>query len=86
MGTTIRSKLIDIGNSRGIRIPRPLLEQAGLSDEVELTVEGNKLIVHAARKPRQDWAAQFAEMAQRGDDQLLDEYIATDWDEEEWEW
>jgi antitoxin MazE len=63
-----------------------LLEQAGLSDEVELSVEGDKLIVHAARQPRQDWAARFAEMAARGDDQLLDDYTATDWDEAEWEW
>lgn len=86
MGTTIRSKLISIGNSRGIRIPRPLLEQAGLSDEVEISVEGNKLIVNAARQPRQDWASQFGEMAGNDDDQLLDDMIATIWDEAEWEW
>lgn len=86
MGTTIRSKLISIGNSRGIRIPRPLLEQAGLRDEVELSVEGNKLIVHAARQPRQDWSAQFGEMAKWGDDQMLDDLTDTEWDEEDWEW
>lgn len=86
MGTTIRSKVINIGNSRGIRIPRPLLEQAGLTDEVELSVEGNKLIIHAARQPRQDWDVQFSSMAETRDDRLLDDLTASRWDEEEWEW
>ena len=48
MSMTIRSKVVKIGNSRGIRIPRSLLEQAGLTDDVEMTVEDNKLIVHSA--------------------------------------
>jgi antitoxin MazE len=86
MNMTIRSKVVKIGNSRGIRIPRALLEQAGLSDEVEMMVEGNKLIIHSARIPRQGWDAQFAAMAAQGDDQLLDSAPATQWDEEEWTW
>ncbi|NLG98549.1 MAG: AbrB/MazE/SpoVT family DNA-binding domain-containing protein [Chloroflexi bacterium] len=86
MNMAIRSKVVKIGNSRGIRIPRTVLEQAGLTDEVEMTVEGNKLIIQALRRPRQDWEDQFAEMAKQGDDQLLDEVPPTQWDEEEWTW
>jgi antitoxin MazE len=87
MTTSIRSKIVKIGNSRGIRIPRTLLEQAGLSADVEMTVEGNKLIIHSARKPRQDWEAAFKAMSAHGDDQLLDEGgTASRWDEEEWTW
>jgi antitoxin MazE len=86
MGITIRSKVINIGNSRGIRVPRPLLEQAGLTDEVEMSVEGNKLIIHAARQPRQGWDAEFSAMEEMRDDQLLDDVTASQWDEEEWEW
>jgi antitoxin MazE len=83
---TVRSKVVKIGNSRGIRIPRALLEQAGLTDEVEMEVERDKLIIHAARHPRQGWDARFAVMAQRGDDHLLDKATFTQWDEEEWTW
>jgi len=83
---TIRSKLVKIGNSRGIRIPRPLLEQAGLTDEVELTVEGNKLVIHPVRKVREGWEAQYIAMAEQGDDRLLDEGIASRFDEEDWQW
>jgi len=86
MTNMIRSKVVKIGNSRGIRIPRTLLEQAGLVDEVEMTVEGNRLIVHAARQPRAGWAVRFAEMSAKGDDRILDEAAPTQWDEDEWTW
>jgi antitoxin MazE len=86
MGTTIRSKVVKIGNSRGIRIPRVLLEQAGLTDEVEMMVEGNQLIVHSVQHPRQGWNAQFAVMAEMGDDHSLDLVPPPQWEEDEWTW
>ena len=86
MNVMIRSKVVKIGNSRGIRIPRAVLEQAGLTDEVEMSVEGNRLIIQAARHPRQDWGKHFAAMAEQGDDRLGDEISLSSWDEEEWTW
>ncbi len=86
MATYIRSKLVRIGNSRGVRIPRTLLEQAELDDEVEMTVQEGKLIIRPARERRQGWEAQFAAMAELGDDRLLDEPRPTEWDEVEWTW
>ncbi len=86
MNMMICSKVVKIGNSRGIRIPRTVLEEAGLTDEVEMKVEGNKLIIQASRHPRQGWDEHFADMAEKGDDQLLDETSQTRWDEEEWTW
>jgi antitoxin MazE len=86
MTMMIRSKVVKIGNSRGIRIPRMLLEQAELTDDVEMTVEGNKLIINSAQRPRQGWDAQFTAMAEHGDDRLLDQVPATKWEEVEWTW
>jgi len=86
MNATVRSKVVKIGNSRGIRIPRTLLEQAGLTDEVEMAVDGDKLIIRAARSTRLGWDAQFAAMAEQGDDHLMDETISSEWDEREWQW
>ena len=86
MNTTIRSKIVKIGNSRGIRIPRILLEQAGLSDEVEMIVKDDKLIIQSVRQPRQGWQAQFAVMAEHGDDRLLDRLTPTRWDDQDWTW
>jgi len=86
MSASIRTRIVKIGNSRGVRIPRTLLEQAGLGNDVEMVVQGDKLIIQSARRPRQGWASQFASMAETGDDRLLDETLATSWDQEEWDW
>ena len=86
MSMMIRSKVVKIGNSRGIRIPRALLEQAGLAGDVEMAVEGNKLIIHPIRHSRQGWGAQFAAMTEHGDDRLFGQTPATHWDEDEWTW
>src|SRR5690349_9214637 len=48
----MKARIVRIGNSQGIRIPKPLLEEAGLPDEVELEVEGDCLVVRAAGRPR----------------------------------
>jgi antitoxin MazE len=86
MSTIIRSKIVKIGNSRGIRIPRTLLEQSGLSTEVEMTVEGNNLIIHTVHNPRQGWTQQFKSMAEHDDDRLQDVPSPNKWDQDEWEW
>jgi antitoxin MazE len=84
----MKTRIIRIGNSRGIRIPKPLLEQIGSLDEVEIHVEGDSLVVCPIKKPRAGWTEAFQEMARRGEDKLLDPDVPslTAWDEEEWEW
>ncbi|NSW52609.1 MAG: AbrB/MazE/SpoVT family DNA-binding domain-containing protein [Anaerolineae bacterium] len=85
MGKKIRSKIIQIGNSRGVRIPHTLLEQAGLYEAIQMHVEGNQLIIQPAA-PRTGWAEQFALMAANQDDGMLDEPTTTHWDDEDWQW
>jgi len=84
MGTI--SRIIRIGNSRGIRVPKALLEQAQLADEVELHAEPGRLVVRAIRQPRAGWAEAAAQMHGLKDDQLLDSPQSTRFDREEWEW
>jgi antitoxin MazE len=84
----MKIRVVRIGNSRGIRIPKVLLEQTGLPEEVEISAEGDSLVIRPAKRPRAGWAAAFQEMAARGDDHLLDEVGPTlsNWDQTEWEW
>jgi antitoxin MazE len=84
MGTL--SRIVRIGNSRGIRVPKALLEQAQLADEVELHAEPGRLVVRAIRQPRAGWAEAAAQMHGRRDDQLLEAPVANRFDTEEWEW
>jgi antitoxin MazE len=80
------SRIIRIGNSRGIRVPKALLEQAQLFDEVELQAAPGRLVVKASRHTRAGWLEAAAEMHARGDDRLLDEPGTTRFDVGEWEW
>lgn len=84
--STVRSRIVKIGNSHGIRIPKPLLEEAGLKDAVDITVENGALVVRPVRKVREGWAEAARLMHERGEDVLLDGYVPTKFDEEEWEW
>ena len=82
----MRANLVQIGNSRGVRIPKAILEQTGLRDEIEMEVRGSQLVIRAVKHTRAGWDEAFAEMAARGDDALLDAGTSTKWDESEWEW
>ena len=83
----MKAKIVRIGNSQGLRIPKPLLEQTGLEGDVEIRVEDQSLVISPIRDPRANWGAVFEAMAVKGDDRLLDEdWISTEWDELEWEW
>jgi antitoxin MazE len=82
----MRTQLVQIGNSQGIRIPKPLIEEAGLGRDIEISVEKDSLVVRPAHKPREGWAEAFKAMAEAGEDQLLDPECPTEWDESEWEW
>ncbi|HMO05006.1 MAG TPA: AbrB/MazE/SpoVT family DNA-binding domain-containing protein [Kiritimatiellia bacterium] len=83
----MKTALISIGNSRGIRIPKPLIEQCGLHDEVELDVRDKTIIIHSPKTTRAGWDNAFAQMARLKDDALIQaEATSTLWDSEEWEW
>ena len=88
MSNAVRSRIVTIGNSKGVRIPKPILEQLGLGDEVELSVRGNRLVIRPSRRPRSGWEEQFERIAKRGDDRLLDPQAgsSTQWDQDEWQW
>ena len=88
MNHIVRTRIIKIGNAKGIRIPQPLLDQLGLSKEVEVAVQRRRLVIRPRRRCRVGWAKQFRAMAKHGDDRLLDTPLSslTQWDTDEWQW
>jgi antitoxin MazE len=82
----IKTRIIQIGNSRGIRVPKVLLDQAQLPEEVELHATPGRLVVRAARQPRAGWLEAARAMRQRAEDELLDEPTPTRFEDEDWEW
>jgi antitoxin MazE len=82
----MKARIVRVGNSRGVRLPKPLLDESGLPDEVEIRAESGRIIIESARRPRAGWAEAAHAMAEQGEDQLLDEPTPTEFDSEEWAW
>jgi antitoxin MazE len=83
----MRTEIVRIGNSRGIRIPKPIIEQCGFGESVELRVEKNRLIISPQGLARQGWEEAFAAAGSSADDELLLESVGqNEFDRKGWEW
>jgi antitoxin MazE len=83
----MRTRVIKIGNSQGLRIPKPILEQTGIVDHVEIEIEKDRIIIHPVKNAREGWDSAFKAMAKRGDDEaIIQDNISHSWDDEEWQW
>lgn len=82
----MKAKLVQIGNSRGVRLPKPIIEQANLGEEIDIQVKEGAVIISSTRQVRKGWAEAARLRHGRADDTLLDEPVATRFDQGEWEW
>lgn len=82
----MKTRIVRIGNSQGVRIPKPLLEQSGLDGDVELHVTDAGILIAPVRRTREGWKDAAQLVRERGEDGLLDEPTPTDFDEAEWVW
>ncbi len=82
----MRLELTRIGNSRGIRIPKPLIEQCGLGDVVEVRVTQEGLVIAPHRPPRDGWKQAFAASHLPEREMLLDSALPNTFDGEDWKW
>src|SRR3972149_3549313 len=82
----MKSRLIRIGNSRGVRLPKPLIEEAGLEGEVDVQVREGALVISSRSAPRAGWAEAARRMRERVDDRLLGEPSSTRFEDEEGRW
>jgi antitoxin MazE len=84
----MRAHIVKIGNSQGIRIPKPILEQLGIIEDVDIKVENSQIIIRPVLNPRSGWNDAFRKMAENGDDLLVDAdgIMPHPWDETEWQW
>ena len=83
------TKVVKIGNSRGIRIPKSVIQDSGLTDDVELEIGDGQIIIKSISTNRENWDTAFKKMAKNKDDVLMEPqslYNATSWDKEEWDW
>jgi len=84
----MKARVVRIGNSRGIRIPKAIIEQCHLHGSVDLEIQQGQLVIRSATKARAGWDQTFEEMHRHGDDQLMDREPASTskWDRKDWTW
>ena len=82
----MKTRLVRIGNSRGVRLPKAIIAQAGLTEEVELGVRDGAVIIARTTSARSGWADAARQMRERDGDLLLDPPVPTLFDEKEWKW
>lgn len=84
----MRARLIRIGNSKGVRLPKALREQARLGEELELTSQGNTIVISSRKRhPREGWEEAFKAAGPATNDELLfPEPFDNEFDRTEWTW
>jgi antitoxin MazE len=82
----MKTQIVTIGNSQGIRIPKILLEQSSLNSEVELEVCSEGILIRPAKRTRDGWDAEFKSMNESDDDELSDDNISPSFDQKQWQW
>ena len=83
----MKAKLVSIGNSKGIRLPRAFIKSCGFGEEIDMRVDEDRIVLSALTPLREGWDTAFERMAMAGDDALLlPDDVTSGWDDEEWEW
>lgn len=82
----MKSQIIQIGNSQGIRIPKTLLEDSRITGDVEIELHPDGILIRNIQKPRAGWDEAFKMMAENEDDELHDGDLATNFEKKEWQW
>jgi antitoxin MazE len=82
----MKARIVRIGNSKGVRLPKALLEESGLSEEVDLSARDGVITIVGAQRARAGWAQAARKLHEAGQDRLLEPPTATRFDDEEWKW
>jgi antitoxin MazE len=84
----MKTRLIQIGKAKGLRIPAALLKKSRLTDEVQVDATEGQITIRSKKNPREGWDRDFKRMAANSDDQLFrdDPVLLSKWDESEWQW
>jgi antitoxin MazE len=80
----METAIIKIGNSKGLRLSKTILDKYNIKDKVEIILEKGRIIIMPIERPRQNWETAFEIMSKEGDDQMLMNDVFNDENFEEW--
>jgi antitoxin MazE len=82
----MKTQIIQIGNSQGIRIPKVLLEESRITGDVDVKLHPEGILIRNAQMPRAGWEDAFRTMAENEDDELIGGDVSTKFETKEWQW
>jgi len=82
----MKSQIIQIGNSQGIRLPKILLEESKITGDVDLELHPDGILIRNSQKPRAGWDVAFKAMVENEDDEVPDGDPPTHFEKKEWQW
>ncbi len=82
----MKTQIIQIGNSQGIRIPKVLLEESRITGDVDLELHADGILIRNSQQPRDGWDDAFKSMAENEDDELVGGSSSTEFEKKEWQW
>jgi len=80
----METKIVRIGNSKGLRLSKTILEKYDIKDKVELVLKSDQILLKPISNPREGWTEQLAEMHEQGDDNLMIDDVFGEEEFEEW--
>ena len=80
----METAIIKIGNSKGLRLSKTILDKYNIKDKVEIILEMGRIILKPIEAPRQNWETAFEKMNNEGDDKMLMNDVFNDENFEEW--
>lgn len=82
----MKTQIIQIGNSQGVRIPKVLLEESKISGDVDLELHEDGILIRNTQKPRKNWDTVFKKLAENGDDDSTVFDASSRFEKKEWQW
>lgn len=82
----MKSQIIQIGNSQGVRLPKALLEESGISGEIDLVLHEEGILIRGVQRKRDGWADELKAMLDKEEDEISDAVALTDFDVKQWQW
>ena len=82
----MKTQIIQIGNSQGIRIPKALLEESGITGDVNLELTDEGILIRNISKPRSGWSDAFRSLAEHDDDSPVESAPVSGFEKKEWQW
>jgi antitoxin MazE len=82
----MKSKIVKVGNSKGVIIPASFIKECHLEEEVEMEIRDDGILIRPIQHPRAGWEEAFKELSEEKNQMVMEDFPPTDFESSEWQW